>query len=253
VDRGEIRHYQSSESVRLMSGDVFIIPPGFVHWLDFPDPNSVIYSLSFHEEMFHQGFACSNIYHFMAVLNQDTISDKRLDIRLKVVLDEDQRFIVESLLDSLLKEIDSEYLLELSAAPSLISAIMSIMYQAYFQNENCKDIFNNLAHYRQSMEACINYINENYYLPLSIDDLSSRYALSKSTFCFLFPHFTGMTLKRYLAQKRISQASILIKNSDMPINKIARLIGYKDLSTFYRNFIKITGLSPASYRSSPDK
>jgi len=36
---------------------------------------------------------------------------------------------------------------------------------------------------------------------------------------------------------------------EMPLREIATLVGYEDFSTFYRNFKKQTGKSPAEYRN----
>ena len=41
---------------------------------------------------------------------------------------------------------------------------------------------------------------------------------------------------------------------ELRLGQIATLVGFEDTSSFYRNFLKITGMSPSQYRKlhSPD-
>ena len=58
-----------------------------------------------------------------------------------------------------------------------------------------------------------------------------------------------MPLRRYIAQKRIQEAQALIRSHpEMPISQIALEVGYQDDSTFYRNFLQVTGLPPSRYK-----
>ena len=72
--------------------------------------------------------------------------------------------------------------------------------------------------------------------------------MSRSTFSLLFPQMAGMPLKRYITQKRIGEAALLAETTDLSFSEIASVVGYDDFSTFYRNFVKVTGLSPSAYR-----
>ena len=47
----------------------------------------------------------------------------------------------------------------------------------------------------------------------------------------------------------IEQAQKLCALPDVSVREIAHLTGYQDFSTFYRNFKKLTGQSPAEYRA----
>ena len=81
-------------------------------------------------------------------------------------------------------------------------------------------------------------------------ELAKQFGISRSTFCSVFPQFTGMPLQKYVAQKRIKEAQILIRSCpEKSISQIALEVGYQDDSTFYRNFLRITGVSPLKYKN----
>ena len=79
--------------------------------------------------------------------------------------------------------------------------------------------------------------------------LAKRFGMSRSTFFNMFPQFTGLSLKQYITKKRILEAESLIRSHpDMPLSEIASAVGYPEVSTFYRNFVRIVGVSPSSYK-----
>jgi AraC-like DNA-binding protein len=248
VDRGEIQHWQDNEPVNLLYGDAFIVPPGFVHRLVFPNEDAFIYSLSFHESLFHPGFCESNVYRFMTALKLDTIEEKRINIRMKLVLDENQRYIIKSLFESLIREQEAAIPPQLGACGSLIAAIMCVLSQAYFRNDDSKGRLDDVAQYTKTMQECLEYIDSHYTSSLTLEGLARRFALSRTMFGMLFPQFTGTTLKPYITEKRISHAVMLVQNEALSLNEIALMVGYQSFSTFYRNFKKMTGLSPSQYR-----
>lgn len=248
VDRGSILHCQEENMVTLEAGDAFIIPPGFVHSVVFPDDGALVYSLSFAEDLFHPGFSHSNVYRFMTALKLETLEENRLDVRMKVRLSGARREMMRALLDSLIAEGTTGCPVELSAAGSLIAAAMCVLSQCYFADDGGRTQLRSVEHYRNAMEQCIGYIDANFTRELTLGDLAHRFGISRSRFSLLFPQFTGMTLKRYIARRRIDHALTLLRTTELSVQEISQMAGYTDLSTFYRNFDKLTGGNPSDYR-----
>lgn len=243
VERGHIEHLQQNDAVDLRAGDAFIVPPGFEHRILFPDPNAQVYSLSFQENLFHPGFSASNVYSFMTALCL-----QKIPVRMKVSLDAGRRQTVHSLMDALIREQDNRTAPTLTAAGSLVAAVMCVLSQAYASDDANREPLQAAARYAESMNRCIAYIDAHFTQDLTLPDLCHRFALSRTQFGTLFPRFAGTTLKRYIAQKRIGYAVALLGSTDFPIQQIAEISGYGDISTFYRNFTKITGTQPSAYR-----
>lgn len=245
VTCGEILHCQEGETVPLGPGDAFIVPPGFAHSLHFNNTYSEMYSLAFEDALFHAGFSQSNAYQFLSGLR----TGSGQSVRLRLVLDEGQRKSIHSLMECLLLQQETDGSPELSAAPSLISSVLYLLAQCYYRQPQNAGQLDELVHYNSTLLQCTRYIDRNYRQPISLTALAKQFGLSRSAFCAVFPQFTGLSLRRYIAQKRIQEAQILIRsNPELPLGEIAVEVGYEDASTFYRNFLRVAGMSPSQYR-----
>lgn len=92
------------------------------------------------------------------------------------------------------------------------------------------------------------YVEENY-INGSLSDLSKQlkcdfYWLSRE-----IKNLTGETFTELIQKKRLSQASFLLKTTQININDIANSVGYENVSYFHRIFAKRFGVSPRTYRN----
>jgi YesN/AraC family two-component response regulator len=79
-------------------------------------------------------------------------------------------------------------------------------------------------------------------------DYSAGYGYSATYFGKLFHRVVGVSFSEYLVNARINQAKILLKTSEMSVSQIAYYLGYCDVSYFTRQFKKIVGCPPNSFR-----
>lgn len=89
----------------------------------------------------------------------------------------------------------------------------------------------------------IRYVNAHLDDPLSLDELSGIFFLSKSQLCRLFKKATGTTLWHYITVKRLAKAQELIAGGAHPTHIYTRC-GFNDYSTFYRAYVKAYGTAP---------
>ncbi|MBO5340855.1 MAG: AraC family transcriptional regulator [Oscillospiraceae bacterium] len=247
VTCGQILHCQEGQSVPLGPGDVFIIPPGMTHHLHFDDPFSELYSLAFDLSLFHPGFPRSNAYRFLTELQSGAPGQS---VHLRVVPGEAQRAGIQSLMDCLIRQQQEETApSRLSAAPSLISSILYLLAQSYYQQSKNSHRMGELAEYNTTLVECTRYIDEHFARPLDLTTLARQFGLSRSTLCAIFPQFTGLSPHRYIAKKRIEAAQLIIRSEpELSLAQVAARVGYEEFSTFYRTFLRLTGLSPSKYR-----
>lgn len=91
----------------------------------------------------------------------------------------------------------------------------------------------------------IRYVNAHLAEPLSLDELSAVFYLSKSQLCRLFKKATGSTLWHYITVKRLARAQELIAAGAHPTHIYTRC-GFNDYSTFYRAYVKAYGTAPGA-------
>lgn len=91
----------------------------------------------------------------------------------------------------------------------------------------------------------LQYINHNLKEDLSVDNLASRYYISKYHLMRKFKEETGFTLHNYIVNKRLLMARTLISEG-MPVTKAALESGFSEYSTFSRAYRKQFGTAPSN-------
>ncbi len=96
----------------------------------------------------------------------------------------------------------------------------------------------------------VKYMNENYTLPLCLDDVAKVACMSKYHFCRVFKKHLGVGPIQYLMGLRIKKSMSLLNDSNTSITLVAFRSGFQGVSEFNRQFKKATGLTPTAYRNS---
>lgn len=94
----------------------------------------------------------------------------------------------------------------------------------------------------------INYINEHYGEPLTIDLLAARFFFNKYHLSHAFKRVVGTSIHRYITQKRLLIARQMLADGRTPAD-VYHICGYADYSNFYRAFKNEYGVSPKTYLS----
>jgi transcriptional regulator GlxA family with amidase domain len=84
--------------------------------------------------------------------------------------------------------------------------------------------------------------------PLTVTELAHRAQLSPRTFSRRFSEALGTAPKQWLTEQRVQLARNLLETTDEPIEGIARLSGFGTTANLRQHFLKITSVSPQSYR-----
>lgn len=94
---------------------------------------------------------------------------------------------------------------------------------------------------------------ENYRSEHKISFYAREASLTLSHFCNVISKTTGMTAQHIIMNFIIMDAKTQLKDSDIPVQDIARTLGFKSPTTFNRYFKTYTGITPQEYRNSIDK
>ena len=90
----------------------------------------------------------------------------------------------------------------------------------------------------------ITYLEENFTEDISLNDLSSRFAITKNHLNFLFHNMVGLPIKKYITAKRLSFARKEILGGERPL-QVAYHAGFNDYTSFFRAYKSFYGLSPS--------
>lgn len=91
-------------------------------------------------------------------------------------------------------------------------------------------------------------MHKRLYEPWTTEALARQIGLSRSSFAERFTRALGEPPMRYLAHRRLEQASLRLRDTAEAINRIAYEAGYESDSAFSRAFRRMYGAPPATWR-----
>jgi transcriptional regulator GlxA family with amidase domain len=97
------------------------------------------------------------------------------------------------------------------------------------------------------------YIESKLDEKISVEHLSSRFAVGRRNFDRRFIKATGNTPVEYSQRVKIESAKKAFETSRKTINEVMYEVGYSDVKAFREVFRKITGMLPLEYRSKYNK
>ncbi|MDD1823930.1 helix-turn-helix domain-containing protein [Photobacterium sp. ZSDE20] len=107
----------------------------------------------------------------------------------------------------------------------------------------------NYAHGNDKIVPVQRFIQKNYHLPLTLGQLADEAFMTRRTFIRQFTKATTFTPINYIQHVRIQSACELLESSHKPVEQISYLVGYEDVNSFRKVFMKIIGLTPSRFRS----
>ncbi|MEO6610873.1 MAG: helix-turn-helix domain-containing protein [Chitinophagaceae bacterium] len=97
------------------------------------------------------------------------------------------------------------------------------------------------------------YIESKPDEKISVEKLSSRFAVGRRNFDRRFIKATGNTPVEYAQRVKIESAKKALESSRKTVNEVMYEVGYSDVKAFREVFRKITGMSPLEYRGRYNK
>jgi two-component system response regulator YesN len=92
------------------------------------------------------------------------------------------------------------------------------------------------------------FIDQHYMYPISLDDVSDAFFLSKEHVSRLFRKTYNESVTQYILKKKMESAADLIQTSQLSYREIAYQLGFEDISYFYKQFKKIFGCTPGEFK-----
>jgi len=97
------------------------------------------------------------------------------------------------------------------------------------------------------------YIENNIDERISVENLSSKFAIGRRNFDRRFIKATGNTPLEYAQRVKIESAKKALESTRKTVNEVMYEVGYADVKAFREVFRKITGLSPLEYKNRYNK
>ena len=113
------------------------------------------------------------------------------------------------------------------------------------QNEN-KEVTSFSA--GADFKPILDYIARSYDKKITLDSLASEFGTNRTDLNKLFKQKTGMTAIKYVIDLRLRIARSLLKDTDLPVERIAEQTGFSDSTHLERLFKQKYQLTPGDVR-----
>lgn len=225
---GNITHTVNDITSKISVGDCFILPPNAVHKFKCQQQSTqrdIIISTDLFEhvlELFSnfEGFSPSSIL----------LSHVTLDINELAKLE----------------NIFREYSFESNLAKKRCISIEILMniFKKTFDKNNKNPQPSNMPYIVQEI---YDSMSKETFIKLGTKELYKSLKYNKSYIAHTFKNYTGMTISEYVTQVRLNHVVYYLKTSDMPLQKIAEMVGI-DVPYMNKIFKKKYGVTPTKYR-----
>lgn len=228
---GSVTYYIEEKVYELCAGDLLLIPPGKMH-RPVVAKNTPLYERIV--LWINGGFLHSLGGSFVRCFAE---AEERKNFLCRPS-PEDFRYLT----DTLSRLIRCMQLKDVLKRAYLTAALEEISHSF---RENPSDLKKPAV--QEIIPAIIAYIDEHYTEPISLDGLCGEFFISKYHLSRRFKAYTHSTVYDYILSKRVSLARRLIRQG-FSASDAGEKCGFSDYSSFYKAFVRKTGLTPSRFK-----
>ncbi|WP_024955065.1 helix-turn-helix domain-containing protein [Sulfurospirillum arcachonense] len=183
---------------------------------------SIYLKPSYIQKLLHNSFNNKEIF-----FNKGLLEDKQLAQKLLNLVEQDEQKQISKL--------DFE------------CRLVQLLNKIFLENTSAK-IYTKLTAHDTMIQKAKEYMNDNYQLNLSLDDIASELDVSKYHFLRLFKEKTFISPHAYLMLRRLERAKHSLQKGESIITT-AYDCGFNDQSHLHRRFKAVTGATPKQYQN----
>ncbi len=259
VARGRCYLYieDADEMVELIAGDAVVFPHGGAHWLaDEPDRKKipgmkVVESIKENAPIFQNGDdVCTTLVcgHFEYARDIEHPFIEALPNYILVSDTEQRQFSwLENATKVILQETDSGNPGAEVVAERLAEVLFIQLLRSYIVSQGDQEGFLAALNNRDISNA-LKIMHSMPEEAWTLDRISKKIGMSRSSFAERFKHYVGITPMDYLTKWRMQRARDLLNNSELSLGAISRKIGYTSEPAFNRAFKKQFNQTPGALR-----
>lgn len=237
---GTATHHLGDETTPLRAGDYFIIDTGSVHCYRDTKDFEIVNCLFLPEYVDRALACCPSLSSLLS--NQVLRFGVPVDICTADKTFHDSDGTVRQIIKAMEREFAAQQTGYMELMRCHLTQILVCAVRASEEDERART-------FHPATAAMVDYLQQHYAEPLSLENLSRRLCYTPQYLSSLFHRDTGMSLQLFLQRLRIEEACRLLKNQQLRITDIAQAVGYSDAKHFSRVFQQHKGMSPKEFKA----
>ncbi|MGN6339898.1 MAG: AraC family transcriptional regulator [Ginsengibacter sp.] len=118
----------------------------------------------------------------------------------------------------------------------------------YYQVTREQSFYQSDKYETERLNIVCSYTMANYSQHITLEKIASISNLTATSFCRYFKLMTNKTYYDFLTEIRINHACYFLIEDKLTIEQIADKCGFYNISNFYRQFKKVIGMTPLTYK-----
>lgn len=194
-----------------------------------------------------KGMSCTNELLALAFDSRLPTILKRPQLSFVLHLTDTQRQFIETL-HTLLWQTVHDHEMSPQVVLRVVSTIMTYVDHLYALSE--KEHTAKRSHEEEIFDRFIALVNQYDPREHKLEFYADKIFLSPRYLDSIVKKISGYTVKDWIDKAIIMEAKVMLKHSDLPVNRIADELNFENYSFFSRYFRRLTGMSPQQYRES---
>jgi AraC-like DNA-binding protein/mannose-6-phosphate isomerase-like protein (cupin superfamily) len=154
--------------------------------------------------------------------------------------------MIQKILENLLLEYYSTELRSSAAINGYFLLLFTELSREITITNRTGDLINDEQH--KVKEKILKYIRDRHK-DINLNEMADYFNFHPSYLSSLIKKEFGKNMKDLLLKVRMTEASKLLKNTDMTVENIVNEVGYTNYSHFYKMFKKTYGMTPNQYKT----
>jgi AraC-like DNA-binding protein len=242
VTGGRGLHVTGAESWPLAAGDVFVLGGSRPHDYQNMDALRLINILYDPANLRLPLSDLPSLPGYHALFTLEPAWRKRHKFNSRLRLSPKELGMVIGFVDQLDEELKSRAPGFRLMATAIFMQLLGWLARCYSQSQNAD------SRALLRIGRAISHLDANYAQPIDLDGLAAIAHVPKRSFLRAFHAAMGKSPIAYLIQLRINRAAAILSHGDKSVTQIALDVGFSDSNYFTRQFTKVYGVSPRTYR-----
>ncbi len=239
---GEGDHVLKGDSYRIRAGDVFVLPPGLFHRYGNMRDLELVNILYRREHMQMPLADMTDLPGYYALFELEPGLRLQQNLPCRLHLNDRALRRVAPLVAAMETELTIKNPGYRCMALSHFYRLCGDLSRAYTQVDSAES--SSLL----QLSALLSRLETGYASTFTVEKMAGFARMSRSTLHRHFRKCFGLAPLDYLLRLRLAKAADRLIQTDAPISRIAFQVGFHDSNYFSRQFRKVYGLSPRTFR-----
>ena len=244
VYRGQCINLFEHDKLKLRHGDVLLLNPHTLHCPYTLDQDDCLFNICIRKPLLEKSMlSLLSDNHLFSSFIVDCMYQIN-KARDYLFFQNDEQFQVNLIMESIITEYFNRDICYQRVIESMLVPLFAQLARIY-------DAHNNSAltegGNNRTVADIVAYMNE-YSSTVTLTSVSHQFGYSPSYVSKLIKRYTGKSYTEILQNFKLDKAKQYLENSDMSVAEIINLVGFKDISHFYKIFRTKYVHSPAAYR-----